>query len=76
MCRESVLSLNMPEAPLTQAFKDPLYSSRDLSLISGKNILYKEDMYAVSPAWLLLWCWLYLEVMLWNRERRIGCKEM
>lgn len=48
MCRESVSSLNMPEAPSTQSFKEPLYSSKDLFLISGKTILYKEDMYAVS----------------------------
>lgn len=48
MCRESVLSLNMPEAPQSLSFQEPLYSASDLSLISGNSVLSKEDMYAVS----------------------------
>lgn len=47
MCRESVSSLNIPEISQPSSFNEPLYSIKDLSLISGKQVLSKKDMYVI-----------------------------
>ncbi|GBN33714.1 putative methylcrotonoyl-CoA carboxylase beta chain, mitochondrial [Araneus ventricosus] len=47
MCRESVLTLNSPVYSKPNSYEEPLYSQKDLLLISGKDKLYKEDMYII-----------------------------
>ncbi|GFY53772.1 methylcrotonoyl-CoA carboxylase beta chain, mitochondrial [Trichonephila inaurata madagascariensis] len=47
MCRESVLTLNLHQYSKPTSYKEPLYSQKDLLLISGKNHLFKEDMYVI-----------------------------
>ncbi|XP_055933668.1 uncharacterized protein LOC129963362 [Argiope bruennichi] len=47
MCRESVLTLNSLISSKPNSYQEPLYSSNDLLLISGKDKLCKEDMYII-----------------------------
>ncbi|XP_035208733.1 methylcrotonoyl-CoA carboxylase beta chain, mitochondrial-like isoform X2 [Stegodyphus dumicola] len=46
MCRESVLTLNLPQCSQI-TYQEPLYSSKDLTIISGKETLCREDMYVI-----------------------------
>ncbi|GFT22793.1 methylcrotonoyl-CoA carboxylase beta chain, mitochondrial [Nephila pilipes] len=47
MCRESVVTLNLHQYSKPTSFHEPLYSQKDLLLISGKDCLSKEDMYVI-----------------------------
>lgn len=48
MCRDSVSTFNLSHWTKPMSFEDPLYSGEDLSVISGKDLLSKDDMYIVS----------------------------
>lgn len=47
MCRESVITLNLPQHPIANSFKEPLYPAEDLNILSGKEFLSKADMYLI-----------------------------
>ncbi|KAG8192838.1 hypothetical protein JTE90_014618 [Oedothorax gibbosus] len=47
MCRDSVSTFNKSSWVKPTSFEEPLYSGDDLSIISGKNCLSKEDMYII-----------------------------
>ncbi|GIX73869.1 methylcrotonoyl-CoA carboxylase beta chain, mitochondrial [Caerostris extrusa] len=46
MCRESILTFNSP-VHSKPTYQEPLYSAKDLLLLSGKPYLSKEDMYMI-----------------------------
>lgn len=47
MCRESILTLNVPADPNEAKFVEPLYPIDELEVLSGKDVLSKSDMYEV-----------------------------
>lgn len=47
MCRETVLTLNIPSDSNEEQFLEPLYPIEDLDLLSGKDVLSKSDMYEI-----------------------------
>ncbi|XP_054718497.1 methylcrotonoyl-CoA carboxylase beta chain, mitochondrial-like [Uloborus diversus] len=47
LCRESILTLNVCEPSPKTSYKEPLYPADELTVISGKHKLSKEDMYMI-----------------------------
>ncbi len=48
MCRDSVSTFNFSQLSKPISYEEPLYSKDELLIISGRDHLYKKDMYMVS----------------------------